>query len=166
VFVRLVDEKRFVAAGAVGRRVVQVGATAAIRAEDHPCAIGGPDRLPFVVRIGGETRGEAALQPIEVVRERGGKNLDGDVASEPRIARAIDLAHAARADERDDFIRTEASAGREGHVAGRLYRAIAPIGSSGDLPIGDPAIWSSANGSTDREIAHPFARSADDPIAD
>ena len=35
----------------------------------------------------------------------GGQNLDGDVAAEPRVARAIDLAHPAGAERRDDLVR-------------------------------------------------------------
>ena len=60
-----------------------------------------------------------ALEPREaigIVREGLGQHLDRDVAIQPRIARAIDLAHAARAEQRQDFICAETSAGREGHV--------------------------------------------------
>ena len=62
-----------------------------------------------------------------VVRERRGQHLDRDVATELRIARAIDLAHAARADRLDDFIRPEPRAERDRHLPtprrsiGRLF---------------------------------------------
>jgi hypothetical protein len=49
-----------------------------------------------------------ALQPIGVVRERGGQNLDRDVAPEPRSVGAIDLTHATGANRSDDLVRTEA----------------------------------------------------------
>jgi len=43
------------------------------------------------------------------------QHLEGDVAPEPRIGRAIDLAHPAAANQRQDFVSAEASAEREGH---------------------------------------------------
>ena len=60
---------------------------------------------PVQVRIGGESCGE---------------NFEGDVASEARIARAIDLAHAAGTDQGNDFIVIDARPGRKGHPP-RLY---------------------------------------------
>jgi hypothetical protein len=53
-----------------------------------------------------------ATQTIGVGGKTDGQNLDGDVASEPRIARAIDFAHAARSDGGKDLVRSEAGAGR------------------------------------------------------
>ena len=44
-----------------------------------------------------------------------GQDLDRDRAVEPRVARAIDLAHAAGADATGDFIGAEARAGDERH---------------------------------------------------
>ena len=46
-----------------------------------------------------------------VVRE----DLDRDLAPQPRVARAIDLAHATRAKQREDFIRAEMRPGGQGH---------------------------------------------------
>ena len=43
------------------------------------------------------------------------KNLDGDVAAQPRIAGSIHFAHAACADGGDNLVRSESSAGSEGH---------------------------------------------------
>ena len=51
-----------------------------------------------------------AREPIGIARERFGQDFDGDVAIQLRIARAIDLAHAARADLAGDFIWAESSA--------------------------------------------------------
>ena len=48
-------------------------------------------------------------------RERAAQNLDRDRAVEPRVARPIDLAHAALADRRSDFIWAELGTGRQGH---------------------------------------------------
>src|SRR6187551_1409293 len=59
-------------------------------------------------------------EPIRVGRERGGQNLDGDLAFELGVRRAVDLTHSAFADERSDFVSAEASAGREGQWW-RLY---------------------------------------------
>ena len=46
-----------------------------------------------------------ARQPIGVVRERFGQDLDRDVAIQLRVARAIDLAHPACADAARGFRR-------------------------------------------------------------
>ena len=46
-----------------------------------------------------------------------GKHLDGDVAAEPRVVGAVDLAHAAGADGRDDLVRAEARANERVHWA-------------------------------------------------
>src|SRR3954452_14364933 len=53
-----------------------------------------------------------------VVGERRRQNLDGDAAIEPRVARFVDLPHPARTNRRDDFIGTEAAAGRYLHRCG------------------------------------------------
>ena len=54
-----------------------------------------------------------AGEPIGIGREHVRQDLDRDIAPELRIARAIDLAHAAGPDQGGDFIRAEAGAGRE-----------------------------------------------------
>ena len=56
-----------------------------------------------------------AREALGVLRERGGQRLDRDVAPEPRVAGAIHLAHAARAERRDDLVGAEAGAGGQGH---------------------------------------------------
>ena len=43
------------------------------------------------------------------------EDLDGDVAAEMGVPRAIDLLHPARADGRDELVRPEAGTGGEGH---------------------------------------------------
>jgi len=53
-----------------------------------------------------------AREPIGILRKRVRQNFDRHIAPEPRVARAIDLAHAARADEGDDVVRPETGAGR------------------------------------------------------
>ena len=59
-----------------------------------------------------------------VIQGDGGRqDLDGDVAPEPRIAGAIDLAHASRAELRDHFIRAEPGTSRQSHDARGLYAA-------------------------------------------
>ena len=66
-----------------------------------------------------------AMQPARIRRERLGDQLDRDVAPETRIARAVDLAHAAGAEPADDLVGTDRGAGRDGmrdaadHSAGR-----------------------------------------------
>ena len=46
-------------------------------------------------------------EPFGIVRRTVRQDLDGDVAIELRVAGAVDLAHAARADRRDDFVRAK-----------------------------------------------------------
>ena len=48
--------------------------------------------------------------------KRGGQDLDGDVAIQLGVARAVDLAHAARAQGSDDFVWAEFIARRKLHV--------------------------------------------------
>ena len=48
-----------------------------------------------------------AREPPGVGRERGGQHLDGHVAPELGVARAVHLAHAARAERSDDLERAE-----------------------------------------------------------
>ena len=56
-----------------------------------------------------------AREAIGVFRERFGKNLERDRASEFEIPGAIDLAHASGAERRDDFVRAETVARGKGH---------------------------------------------------
>jgi hypothetical protein len=42
------------------------------------------------------------------VRQLGREDLDGDLATEPRVAGAVDLAHSAGAERRQDFVRSNA----------------------------------------------------------
>ena len=46
-----------------------------------------------------------------------GQNLERDVAIQLRVARAIDLAHPAGAEQRDDLVVAEPGSSREGHTA-------------------------------------------------
>ena len=57
-----------------------------------------------------------AREPVGVVREGLGQDLDRDVAVQLRIARAIDLPHAPFADQRGDLVDAEACTGSESHV--------------------------------------------------
>ena len=59
-----------------------------------------------------------ALPRFRIGRERAGEHLDGHGAIEPRVARAVDLAHAARAKRGDDFVGTETRACFERHGNG------------------------------------------------
>src|SRR2546428_6144786 len=73
-----------------------------------------------------------ALQPRGIRRDRFGEDLDRDVAPETRVARAINLPHAAGADRRDDFIGTEARADRESHRGGsRIQPMTARVATRG-----------------------------------
>lgn len=52
-----------------------------------------------------------AAQAVRVLGESGREHLDGNVAAQPGIARAVNLPHAARADQRDDLVRPQLFAG-------------------------------------------------------
>ena len=61
---------------------------------------------------------------LGIVRERGRQDLQRHVTSELRVLGAVDLAHAAAAYERDDFVGAEASARSESHAASDRSRII------------------------------------------
>ena len=56
-----------------------------------------------------------SLQAFRIAGHASGQHLDRHVAPEPRISRAIHLAHPAGAKRGQNFIRPEAGAGSEGH---------------------------------------------------
>jgi hypothetical protein len=56
-----------------------------------------------------------ALAPIGIGCQIGRQDLDGDVAVQPRVARAIDLAHAAGTERGEDFVRAETRPDGQGH---------------------------------------------------
>ena len=58
---------------------------------------------------------------LEALAELRGGNFDGDIAVQPRIARAPDFAHATLAERREDFVRPEFIAGRQGHTWGSVH---------------------------------------------
>ena len=67
-----------------------------------------------------------ALEPREAIRvgrQHRGQHFDGHVALQLRVGRAIDLAHAACANSRDDLIGAKASSGNERHAATSLPSA-------------------------------------------
>ncbi len=53
------------------------------------------------------------------------KDLDGDAAIQPRVARAIDLAHAPRAEERIDVVRAESRSWAERQRATKRNEKVA-----------------------------------------
>jgi hypothetical protein len=57
-----------------------------------------------------------AREPIGVGCKCGRQNLQRDVTIELRIARAVDLTHAACTNGGDDFVWSEATAGTERHT--------------------------------------------------
>jgi len=56
-----------------------------------------------------------AGEPFGVLRESSGQDLDRDIAPELGVLRAIDLAHATRADGGGDLEGAKADAGRQSH---------------------------------------------------
>ena len=60
-----------------------------------------------------------AIESLAQIRIRSnvrGQDFDGDCTFEARVARFVDLAHAASAQRGNDFVRPEANTGRERHV--------------------------------------------------
>ncbi len=66
-----------------------------------------------------------AAQAVGVGGEGGGEDLDGDVAAEAWVLRAVDLSHAARADGGEDLVGAEPGAGCQGHGVGGILTATA-----------------------------------------
>jgi hypothetical protein len=56
-----------------------------------------------------------AGETIDTSRDRIPQDLQRNIATELGVTRPIDLAHAAAADQRQDFVRAEASARGESH---------------------------------------------------
>jgi hypothetical protein len=74
--------------------------------------------LGDVGMIQGGQRPRLALEAgetLDIHRERAGENLQRHVAPEPRIPRAIHLAHSAGADRGDDLVRAETGTDRQSH---------------------------------------------------
>src|SRR5687767_6289229 len=63
-----------------------------------------------------------ARQAVGIERERVRDDLERHVAVQPRVARPVNLAHAAGAERADDFVRANVCACSECHVAGANYR--------------------------------------------
>jgi hypothetical protein len=77
-------------------------------------------------RFARETR-----EPLGIVGHRGGKHLDCDIAVKLRVARAIDFAHPAGANGRDDLVRTETRSACECHQRCRAAQILPHEGRSG-----------------------------------
>ena len=58
-----------------------------------------------------------AREPFGIVRETVGQRFQRDVTTQPRVSGPIDLSHAAGTERRQDFVRTEARARGERHLA-------------------------------------------------
>ena len=75
------------------------------------------DRLAPRARTAARSSGSARVRR---------QDLDRDGAVEPRVARLVDLAHAAGAERRDDLVGAEARAGLDGHRGKLLSSADGP----------------------------------------
>src|SRR5712692_6127038 len=60
-------------------------------------------------------RGDSAGLALEALAKLFGADLDGDHPVEPRVARFVHFAHAARANGRKDLVRAESSSTGESH---------------------------------------------------
>ena len=79
----------------------------------------------MVQRRGGVGLLLESMEAVGVGGKRGGQHLDRHVATQARVTCAVDVAHAARANDPDDFIGAEPLAGEEGHGATLILR-VAP----------------------------------------
>jgi hypothetical protein len=61
-----------------------------------------------------------AGEPLGIVRHGVGKHLDRHLAAEARVARAVHLAHATRAERGDDLVGSETGTGGEWHPGNLL----------------------------------------------
>ncbi len=69
-----------------------------------------------VIKLGNRSRFLLeTLAKLHILRGMRGQDLDCDDAVKPRVARFVDLAHAARADGRPDLVRAQARAALQGH---------------------------------------------------
>jgi hypothetical protein len=73
------------------------------------------ENVGVVQRTGGARLLLESPEPIRIIRDRGGQDLDRHVAPEPCIPGAIHLAHSALADGRGDLVWAESCTGRQGH---------------------------------------------------
>src|SRR4029077_20920220 len=64
----------------------------------------------------------------------GGKDLDRNGAVQSRVACAVDLAHSAAADQRQDLVRAEASAGRQAHMKRPRYGCVRSANANSASP--------------------------------
>ncbi len=55
----------------------------------------------------------ADLRDVIAVDGRAAQDLDGDITAQPRVVGAIHVTHAARAEQPENSVRSEALAGRE-----------------------------------------------------
>jgi hypothetical protein len=76
-----------------------------------------------------------SLQAAGVGGERRGEHLDRHVASEPRIAGAVDLAHPTGAKRGDDLVRPKTSARLQGQCAAIIGPRIGRMRRSALLPL-------------------------------
>ena len=76
-----------------------------------------------------------AAQPLGVARDLGGQHLERHGAAQPGVARAVDLAHPARAERRDDFVGTQGGSGFHGQrrACGASGGILAHFGSVADI---------------------------------
>ena len=70
----------------------------------------------MIERGHGARLAEHAQLRLFVARDRVGKDLDGHAAAEPVVAGEVDLAHAARAEEREDAVAAQDRRGGIGHA--------------------------------------------------
>ena len=85
-----------------------------------------------MVELGKDLRlATKACQPLVIVCHFGGKHLERYIAAELRVGGAIHFTHAACAQRRLDFIRTDFGSGDEGHKAVVIIRTATGTGKGG-----------------------------------
>ena len=83
-----------------------------------------------VPMVEGRQHTSLALEPRDPIRVAGqtaGQDLEGDVAAQLHVPRAVDLSHSAHANQGGDLVRTESGACRERQVESRTARILPQI---------------------------------------
>ena len=101
----------------------------------------------MVERRGGAGLLLEALASVRIGSDELGKHLDRDLAAELRVPRPVDLAHASRAQRREDLVGSETGPGRKAHEIWADCMLRPSSDRAGSVPLSDrEASWSRGHG--------------------
>ena len=138
-------EERSRRQGAVGQNLAQRSSLDELHRDELDAVRGADvvdrDEIRVVQRRGRARFLLEALQPLGVRREGRRENLESELPTETRVARAIDLPHPARSERSHDFVGSESRAGCKRHEVAGFYRQrptldgrVKPADESGRAP--------------------------------